>query len=751
MNMGEWKKTGCVLCAQNCGLEVQVESNRIVKVRGDKENPRSRGYVCRKGMSIAHYQHHEDRLHYPLKRTEKGFERISWEQAVDEIAARLKDIVGAHGPRSYAYMGGGGQGCHFEAAFGVTLMKALGSRYNYTALGQELTGQFWAHGRATGKQYKYTIPDEHNCDMFVAIGWNGMVSHQIPRAPLFLREFAKDPDKLLVVIDPRKSETAELAGIHLAIKPGTDALLTKAMISIVIDEGWTDDDYIRDHVSGYDEIKGWFAGFDARAAVEFCELDYGQVREVCRQLRTRRACYHPDLGVYMNRHSTLISYLEIVLFAITGNFCVPGGNVIPGMIMPIVGHSDERDEKTWRTQATGYPALAGVFPPNVMPEEIMSGRPDRLRAVMCTQCNPLRSFADTTAYEKAFSQLELLVVCELAMTETARMAHYVLPAKSGYESWDATFFAWTWPEIYFQMRRPVVEPEGEQLELGEIHVRIAEKMGLIPEIPESLRGAAKENRLKFGMELVNFGKANPAALKAMPFIVAKTLGMEMGSGNLANLWAMLMVAPGSFKKCAVRTGFAKGPLIGEEIFKAVLDHPEGLWIGKSDPDDNFSDLSTEDRRVNVHIPELREWLSEIETERERRELSPDDKYPLILSSGRHMSYNANTIMRNPAWNEGKRACTCIMHPSDAERLGLKDGETVRVATEAGSVEVELEVTESTRNGYVMIPHGFGLEYAGSTYGANANRLSKNTHRDRFAGTPFHRHIPCRVEKLQTGK
>lgn len=166
--MADWKKTGCVLCAQNCGLEVQVEDNRIVKVRGDKENPRSKGYVCRKGLNIMHHQHHEDRLKYPLKRVGDKFERISWDQAAEEIAAKLKEIIEKHGPRSYAYMGGGGQGCHFEAAYGVTLMKALGSRYHYNALAQELTGQFWAHGRATGRQYKFTIPDDHNCDMLVA-------------------------------------------------------------------------------------------------------------------------------------------------------------------------------------------------------------------------------------------------------------------------------------------------------------------------------------------------------------------------------------------------------------------------------------------------------------------------------------------------------------------------------------------------------------------------------------------------------
>ena len=745
--MGEWKKTGCVLCAQNCGLEVEVDNNRIVKVRGDRDNPRSKGYVCRKGMNIMYHQHHDDRLKYPLKRTEKGFERVSWDQAIEEIAAKLKDILAKNGPRSYAYMGGGGQGCHFEAASGMTLLKATGSRYYYNAIAQELTGIFWAAGRIVGKQYKFAIPDEHNCDMLVAIGWNGMMSHQMPRAPLFLREFSKNTDKLLVVIDPRKSETAAVADIHLAIKPGTDALLTKAMIAIVIDEGWIDEEYIKNHVNGYNELRGWFAGFDAKEAVEFCGLDYGQVREICRQLKIRKACYHPDLGVYMNRHSTLTTYLELILFTITGNFCVPGGNVIPGILMPIVGHSDERDEKTWRTVETGFPALCGIFPPNVMPEEIMSSKPDRPRAVMCTQCNPLRSFADTTAYEEAFSKLELLVVCDVAMTETAKLAHYVLPAKTGYESWDATFFAWTWPEIYFQMRRPVVEPEGEQIELGEIHMRIADKMGFIPEIPESLYAAAKENRLKFGMELMNYGKENPSALRVMPFIVAKTLGKEMGSGNLANLWAMLMTAPGSFKKAAVRTGFSKGPLLGEEVFKAIIDHPEGLWVGKSDPDDNFSDIAHEDKKLDIYIPEMADWLSEITTGKEREELELNAEYPFILSAGRHMPFNANTIMRNPAWNEGKRACTCIMNPDDAQGLGLKDGQTVRVTTEAGSVEVELEVTPETCRRYVMIPHGFGLEFQGSVYGANANRLAKNTHRDRFAGTPFHRYIPCRVEAV----
>ncbi len=745
--MGEWKKTGCVLCAQNCGLEVLVENNRIVKVKGDKQNPRSEGYVCRKGANIAYHEHHDQRLKYPLKKIGGRFERIGWDQAIDEIAGKLRQVVDTHGPRSLAYMGGGGQGCHFEAAFGMRLLRGMGSQYYYSALAQELTGIFWGWGRAVGKQYLFAIPDEKQSDMILAVGWNGMQSHQMPQAPRVLQHFSKDPDKLLVVIDPRVSETARIADIHLAIRPGTDALLTRAMIAIILQEGWHNREYIAANVSGFEQVEPWFRDFDARAAVRVCELDYDTVREVCRQFARRRSCLHPDLGVYMNRHSTATTYLEIILLAVCGRVGVPGGNVIPGHIMPIGAHSDERDPKNWKTMATGFPALMGCHPPNVMPEEILSEGKDRLRAVICTQSNPLRSYADTTAYEEAFKRLDLLVTAELAMTETAVLSHYVLPARSAYESWDSTFFAWTYPEIYFQMRRPVIEPEGEPLEVGEMLLRVADKAGLVPDIPASLYEAAKKDRMGFGAELMAFAQKEPKALKNMPFVLGKTLGKEMGSVNLALLWGLLMTAPKGFQENAARAGFKPGFAIGEEIFKAILDHPEGLWIGRADPDNNLKSVKTEDGKVNVFVPEMDEWVRGITPENEEAALKGDGRFPLILNAGRHMSMNANTLMRNPAWNEGKRACTLAMNPADAGRLGFTDGQKVRIVTEAASAEIELEVTESARAGQVIIPHGFGLEYNGEVYGVNVNLLTKNTHRDKFAATPLHRYVPCRVEAV----
>jgi anaerobic selenocysteine-containing dehydrogenase len=723
-----------------------VDENRIVKVKPDKSNVKSEGYFCRKGMNVAYHQHNADRLKYPLKKVGNRFEPISWDQAVDEIADRLKGIVGQYGPRSFAYMGASMQGGHFEAALGIRLMRGLGSQYHYGSLAQEFAGAFWVIGRTHGRQYLHDQPDVKNSDVLLVFGWNGMQSHQIPQAPRQLQRLSKDPDRLLIVVDPRKSETARIADIHLQIRPGTDALLLKAMISIIIAEGWANKDYIEKHTSGFDRVRDYFLNFDVSAAIKACNLDLDRVREVARAYATRKSSLRYDLGIFMGRHSALNSYLIVILQSICGRLCVPGGNVIHGHMMPIGSHTDEREPKVWRTMATNSFPVCGVFPPNVMPEEILSDHPERLRAVLVAGSNPLRSYADTTAYEQAFGRLDLLVTAEMAMTETAALSHYILPSRSGYESWDGTFFPMTYPGVHFQMRRPIIEPEGEQLELGEIHLRLADRLGLIPPIPDKVYQAAEASRPAFAMALMEYAMSEPKAIKAMPFILGKTLGRAMGSVHLAVLWGMLQVAPKSFRDNASRAGFQPGPTLGEEIFQKIIDHPEGIWVGAVDPENNAAEIKTNDKKINLHIPELLAELKAIDAVGEEAALIMDPMFPLILMAGRHMSMNANTLMRDPAWNEGKRACTLAMHPDDAADLNLKDGQKVKVTTEAGCEEIEVEITDTAHRGHVVIPHGFGLVYNGIKFGANVNRLTKNTHRDSF-GTPLHRYVPCRVEAI----
>ena len=743
--MGVWHKTGCVLCAQNCGLEVLVENNRMIQVKPDKSNPRSQGYACRKGLSVLYHQYPEDRLTEPLKRVGNSFEPVSWDRALEEIAAKMRELVDRHGPRCLAYMGGSAQGGHMEAAFGLSVLRAMGSQYFYSSAGQEFCGSWWVTGRVFGKQYNIAGPDEHKSEMLVAWGWNGMQSHQMPRAPKVLAEFSRDPNRLLVAIDPRKSETAALADIHIPVRPGADALLMKAMIAIILSEGWEAGEYLDQNVEGWDRIKSWFTDFDAKSAVRVCQVDYEQVRELCRLMTTRRWSVHTDLGIYMGRHSTLNSYFVHILGAACGIFGVRGGNVIPGMVMPMGFHADERDPKTWRTVTTNLPpAAAGSFPAAAMPEEILSEHPDRLRAVHVSACNPLRAYPDTAAYENAFGKLDLLVVNDMVMSETARLAHYVLPCRTYYESWDATFFPWTYPDVYFQLRRPIVDPPAQCLEAAQIHTLLAEKLGLIPEIPDGLQQAAGGNRLNFGANLMQWAGTEPGAMTGMPFVLAKTLGREWDSAAKAGLWGLLMTAPKMFRENAARAGFAPGMDQGDRIFQALLDTPEGLSVGRADLENPMDSIKTPSGKIEIHIPELEEQARSLDAASESEDLKLPAEFPLILNAGRHMKYNANTLMRNPEWNKGHRACTVALNPADADALSLTDGHQVRVTTLAGSEVGELQISDQIRQGTVLIPHGFGLIYEGQVYGLNVNRLTKNTHRDPL-GTPLHRYVPCRLE------
>jgi len=743
--MGEWKKTGCVLCSQNCGLEVLVENGRMVKVKGDRENLKSRGYLCRKGVNVVHHQYPKDRITEPLKRKGSGFEPVGWDRAIGEIADRLGRVVAEHGPRCYAYMGGSTQGGHFEAAFGLGVLRGLGSRYYYSSSGQEFSGQWWVQGRVFGKQYNITGPDEHATEMLVAWGWNGMQSHQMPRAPLELKAISEDPKRLLVVIDPRESETAAIANMHLPLRPGTDALLMKAMIAIILNEKKENRDYIERHVEGWERVRLWFDGFDVEGALSVCGLEPEKVRGLCELMATRRWSVHPDLGVFMGRTSTLSSYLLHILGAACGIYCVPGGNIIPGFVMPLGFHADERDPKTWRTVATGMPPVAaGSFPPSVVPEEILGDHDERLRAMIVSACNPLRSYPDTVAYERAFGALDLLVVNEIVMSETARLAHYVLPCRSFYESYDATFFPYTYPKIHFQLRRPIVPVPGSCLEAAQIHTLIADRLGLIPEIPDELVAAAKGERLAFGAKLMEYAGKEPAALKRMPFVLAKTLGRVWDSANLAALWGMMMTAPKAFRENAVRAGFKPGMDLGDRVFQALLDSPSGVWVGELDPSDNMSQIKTDSGKIEIFIPEMEEEVRSLQPASEKKKLELPKEFPLIMSAGRHYDCNANTLMRDPEWNRGRRAGTIAMSPDDAKALGLSDGQEVRITTEAGSAVGELELSVRIRPGTVLIPHGFGLVYGDTTHGLNVNSLTKNTHRDPL-GTPLHRYVPCRVE------
>ena len=337
----EWKSTACILCECNCGVEVQLggeDGRHLVKVRGDDAHPASKGYACEKAHRLDFYQNGPHRLTKPLRRRSDGsFEEIDWDTAIAEVAARFSAVRKEHGGETIFYYGGGGQGNHFPAVYGNTTRAALGSVHRASALSQEKTGEFWVATKMVGF---YTRGDFQHCEVAFFLGKNPWMSHSIPQARVTLKEIAKDPARCLIVVDPRRTETAELADIHLQVRPGTDAWLLAAMLGVLVQEELIASEWLALHADGLGEVLPHFAELPIAKYCEACGVPEELVRKAARRIASASSvASFEDLGVQMNRHSTLVSYLHKLLMLLTGNFGKKGSAYIPTMMAPFtVGH-----------------------------------------------------------------------------------------------------------------------------------------------------------------------------------------------------------------------------------------------------------------------------------------------------------------------------------------------------------------------------------------------------------------------------
>lgn len=747
--MGEWKHTACMICSVTCGLEVKVEDNKIVEVRGDVSNPRTKGHCCRKGRNISYYQHNKDRLTHPLKRVgENEYIEISWEQAVKEICAKTKKIRDTYGPRAIAGHNLGHFSGYMQGMILKPFIAMLGSQYTYSNLGAELTGVYWSFGNIFGREDYILEPD---CDtgqneVFIASGWNGYVSHNLSNAKRVFSEAARDPNRVLVVIDPRKTESARLADIHLRIRPGADALLWETIAAIIIREKWYSQETIDKYIADFDQILPWFENIDIREACEVCDLNYEDVYNLAHLIATKRTGIHSDLGVICGRQSTLTTHIQHVVMAITGNIFRPGTNVaVPGLAMK-PNHNGFHNPDNWKTLKTGIPGIMGAWPTAVFAEEVMNDDPQRIRVLFSGNSNPARSYVDTKKVEEAFRNLDLLVMTDMQFTETALFAHYILPVCSAYETYEC-YVRRSFPEMFIQLRHPVVKPMGEAKYIGDVYLMFMEEMGMIPEIPKELYEAAQRSRIEYCDALFKLLGEKPAMKKLIPVIAAKTLGPVLGSTAKAILWATLTFAQEVNKAAFERQGYPRGRYQGEQIFQDILQHPEGIVAGVLDYEDLFKYMNTPDGKFHLYAEEINEWALEVTAESERQALDRPE-YPLVLSAGRHFDYSFNVTFKDPNFNHGRPSAEVLsISEEDAEALGIQDDEMIKLITRRGEAVVKARIASDMKQGHVMYPIGIGLMYQGQVPGLNINELTDAENRDRLVGTPFHRHEPCRIEKI----
>ncbi len=765
--MSEWKKTLCNLCAMTCGLEMEVEDNRIINVRPDPDSPSSECYCCRKGRSAKYFVENSERILYPRKRVGDRYERISWDQAYEEIARKANAIRKAHGPRSAAVLGGGGGATGAAAAVVLAFMKALGTQYLFNPIGVEFMGIYWSCGRIFGDQFHPLEPDDKNCEVLIFWGGNSYVSHQLPNARPMIRKFSQDPDKTVIVVDPRLSETARMADLHIMLKPGSDTLFLRALIALIIEKGWQDRDFLYRYTRDWTQARGWFADFDIDGALRVCGVSREQAESFARILTTKKWGMHQDLGIYFGRNSTLTSYLCLILMAVCGTLLVPGGNVPPVRIVTLE-NSDEYDPKVWHTPVTDRFPVAGTFPEGAFPDEVLGDNEDRIRMAFCNLSNPARSYPDSQKMEEALEKLELFVAIDCVETETTRLADYVLPSPSAYEvGGDFDVFAFHYPEIMYASRRAVVKAPGETREDARIYAELMQAMGLIPKIPQYLYDAAEEavrtgDRIRYFMKVVGWIAAGGMKyFDQAAAIIALTLGRAMGSAGHAMNWAALLISKLSDRAVmAVEPDKKQHPLLTripmlkdfcvmDAAFKLVDEHPQGAVIAYSDTEHLMQrHIRHKDGKFHLWCQEIDDALKKITPEKEAEALRLKDGCNMILSAGRHSDGGMNTSMRNPATYRFRDPYRLAMNPEDASELGFADGETVRVSTNKGTITVPVEITWQAARGYCMIPHHFGLSYEGKTHGTHINYLTDHTDMDELTGNSHWRYTPCRVEKIQ---
>jgi anaerobic selenocysteine-containing dehydrogenase len=753
--MSEWLPTACNLCECNCGLEVQLggeDDRHFVRIRGDKMHPGSQGYACEKPHRLDYYQNGRDRILNPLRRRTDGtFEEIDWDTAISEIAQKLAAVRDEHGGDKIFYYGGGGQGNHLPGAYSGATLSTLESVYRANALSQEKTGEMWVSGKMIGAASR---GDFEHCEVAVFVGKNPWQSHGIARARVTLKEIAADPKRSMIVIDPRRTETAKLADFHLQLKPATDAWLLSAMAAILVQEDLIDHGWMAEHTAGADQLIPLLADIPVPEYCERTGVDEDLVRRAVRRIASAESVsVAEDLGVQMNRHSTLVSYLQRMLWVMTGNFGKKGTSQIFTSLIALAGAggalSGPRKSRT--SPVTGSRIISGLVPCNVIPEEILTDHPDRFRAMIVESGNPAHSLADSRRMREALQALDLVVVIDVAMTETAREADYVLPVATQFEKWEATFFNFEFPDNVFHLRKPLLSAPASVLTEPEIHSRLVEALGAMPhDVVDTLREALKTDRATFGAEFFRIVGERPELFQIAPVILYRTLGPTLGDGaaSAAVLWAGSHMCAQGFTDAVKAAGIeGEGMELGENLFDAVLAGHSGVVFTHSEPEESWKRVRTAESRINLAIPDLFEELQGLATEKAP---GGDREFPFLLSAGERRSFTANTILRDPAWRKKDADGALRVSPGDADRLGLTSGGSARLTTKRGTATVVVEVFDGMQNGHISLPNGLGLGYPdddgeSQTAGIAPNELTAAEDRDWLAGTPWHKSVPARLE------
>ena len=733
----------CHLCEAMCGVAIEVQDGHIQSIKGDADDPLSQGYICPKAVAMQDLHEDPERLRKPVRRTAEGWQEMEWDEAFDLVADRLHQVREEHGRNSIgAYLGNPNVHNHGALIAGLPFLKALGTQNRFSATSNDQLPHMLASLEMFGHQILFPIPDIDRTDLFMCIGGNPMASNgSLMTVPDFRGRVKslKARGGMLVVIDPRRTETAQIADEFHFIRPGTDALLLMAMVHTLFEENLVDLGHAEKWTKDVDLIRLASLGFKPETVSQHTGLAADDIRGLARQLATtRKAALYSRMGTSTQAFGGVATWLAYVLNILTGKLDTTGGMMFtqPAVDMVALGAMAGQSGHFGRrfSRVKKLPEFGGEFPSSTMADEMLTPGDGQIRAFVSIAGNPVLSSPNGGRLDEAFGNLDFMVSVDYFLNETTRHADVILPPTSGLERshYDLIF-------SMFAVRNtakysPALFDAGEDSR---------HDWQILLELAHRLEKRRAGGRLPLRMEAGwrAFKQIGPDPILDL-MLRSGPYGADIGPARGVFQPAIDLVMDILPEAHPVR-GLAKlSPLN-----RHWQDLPKGLSVRSLTRLPNGVDLGplrpcmperlfTPDHKVNL-AP--RRYLADLD--RLHRFLDQPPTTDLLLIGRRHMRSNNSWMHNSQRLVKGKERCTLMISPKDAARSGLQTGDSAEVSTPTGRIVLPVEITDDIMPGVVSVPHGWGHDRSGigqavaaAHAGASINDVISDEQIDPLVGT-----------------
>ncbi len=703
MGQAQTKHTFCRICEASCGLVAEVQDNQVLSIAPNKSHHGTLGFSCMKGLHQHKMYDSPDRLRYPLKRVGDSFVRISWQQALAEIGAKVRALRGAS-PHSIAmYVGTAAGFSILHPIFAEGFMQGIGSRNVFSSSTQDCANRFAASTEMYGFPFFQPFVDLDHVQCMLVVGTNPVVSKwtflQVAHPIKRLKE-VKARGGRIIVIDPRHTETAKVAGEHVFIKPNADVFFFLGFLQEIFATGRWDEAQVRLHSSGIDELRAAVADWTPEKTAAATGIPAAQLRQlVATFCDAKGAAIVTGTGLGMGQDGTLAQWLAECITAVTGNLDSRGGTLVGEGIFDFAGYARKQGMFTRkaRSRIGNFRELNGGFPGAILADEILTPGRDQVKSLFVTGGNPLMTMANSARLRDALAQLELLVVTDIYLNETASLAHYVLPATSPLQRPDLPFvfplFLGMQSIPYLAATEALVEPEGEQRDEASIYTDLATASGV------GLFGSKAVQWLLRGLRAVNRLR-HPRRQPGLPqrFILDQMLRRS-----------------------------------GQGSFKQMLRHTDGKPRAQVSPGTFLGKRPTTDDGL-VHLAPAEFIAATAGLDKRFAELAAGagDGVFRLISKRAHSTHNSWTQNIDELTNGANNQTNHVyVHPADAARLGLGEGDIADIQSATGAIRLPVRLLDELMPGTVSVPHGWGhqhargLAVASRLAGANVNLLASD--------------------------